>query len=361
MTWSGDRSYVLDVARSLPWAKLVGSAVVVGLGVVIVTSWVAQATGSDGNAPHAFITPNSGQGPSATVPSTQAVGPESSPSPAASMKRSSPSTAPTPARRQAPRSPHRPAATAAPVSSPRATSSNWAGWFLGGGGNTAVSASWVQPTVSCAAGEDSAASFWVGLDGTGSSTVEQTGTIIQCVKGQAVVYAWYEFYPSPATVIQSAVHAGDRLSATVSLSDGTVSLQLSNVTRGWNFSHHVPTGAHGVSAEVIAEAPSRASDGQQFALTNFGQVTFTDVSINGELLTQSARASSLDMVARGVTIASSSDRSGSAFVVSWLGPGGSGSTATGSSGSPSTGPSAPSSSTALPVTPSSGPDVGIQR
>lgn len=357
MAWSGDRSYVLGVARSLPWTKLVGSAVAIALGVFMFASWMTQHVGSDSAARHHFIATNVDQGPSANVPSTQATAPAASPSPAASMKRSSPTIAPTPMRRQQPRSPHRPAATSAPLSSPRATSSNWAGWFMGGGGNTEVSASWVQPSVSCATGENSAASFWVGLDGTGSSTVEQTGTISQCVDGKAVVYPWYEFYPSPATVIQSTVRPGDHLTATVTLSGGTVSLRLSNLTRAWNFSQHAPTSAQGVSAEVIAEAPSRPSDGQQFALSNFGQVTFTDVTINGTQLAQSARASNLDMVVSGATIASSSERSGSAFVVSWRGPGGPGSTSLASGG----GSSSTTPSTSLSVTPSSGPNLGTRR
>ncbi|MGN6721755.1 MAG: G1 family glutamic endopeptidase, partial [Marmoricola sp.] len=56
------------------------------------------------------------------------------------------------------------------------TSSNWSGYATTMGPFTSVSASWTQPTVNCAAtGKKSAySSFWVGIDGDGSSTVEQT-------------------------------------------------------------------------------------------------------------------------------------------------------------------------------------------
>jgi hypothetical protein len=58
-----------------------------------------------------------------------------------------------------------------------------------------VSASWTEPSVSCAAGETSYSSFWVGLDGDTSSTVEQIGTSADCQNGTPTYYACYEMYP----------------------------------------------------------------------------------------------------------------------------------------------------------------------
>jgi hypothetical protein len=57
------------------------------------------------------------------------------------------------------------------------SSSNWVGYAATGaaGSFTSVSASWTQPTASCATGSQYAA-FWVGLDGYTSKTVEQIGT-----------------------------------------------------------------------------------------------------------------------------------------------------------------------------------------
>ena len=44
---------------------------------------------------------------------------------------------------------------------------------------TSVSASWTQPG-SCSGGDQYAA-FWVGLDGYSSSSVEQTGSEVDCI------------------------------------------------------------------------------------------------------------------------------------------------------------------------------------
>ena len=56
-------------------------------------------------------------------------------------------------------------------------SENWAGYAATGaaGSLTSVSSSWAEPAVTCG-GTDTFSSFWVGLDGDGTPTVEQTGT-----------------------------------------------------------------------------------------------------------------------------------------------------------------------------------------
>lgn len=347
----------------------------------MVASWFAPAQSRIASARHRISAASASQPPTpkAAPQTPTAAAPTATPSPTASASAKTGSTATKPvvkptttAKRTTP-APATPAAvtsadpgglpaiTAVAASAPHATSSNWAGWLVTGGSNTAVTASWVEPAASCAAGENSAAAFWVGLDGDGSSTVEQTGVSDECVNGQAQMVAWYEFYPSPAYDIRATVRAGDQLTATVTLSGGTVSLQLTDSSRGWTFSRQAAAnGASGASAEVIAEAPSLASSGAQIPLSNFGQVIFTGVSIDNTPLAQVSSAFGLDMVAGGSTIATSSDRSGSAFAVSWHGSGVAGSSSSSSSGSSSPSPSAsssssPSSSPSATPTPSSTP------
>ena len=75
-----------------------------------------------------------------------------------------------------------------------ATSLNWAGYSATGGSFTSVTATWTQPAVK-ARTTDTYAAFWVGLDGDGSDTVEQIGTMGYTVDGSAYYVAWYEMYP----------------------------------------------------------------------------------------------------------------------------------------------------------------------
>ncbi|MGN6795849.1 MAG: G1 family glutamic endopeptidase [Streptosporangiaceae bacterium] len=59
-----------------------------------------------------------------------------------------------------------------------AQSTNWSGYAATGGNGsfTSVSASWIEPNATCSSRRAQYASFWVGLDGYSSSSVEETGT-----------------------------------------------------------------------------------------------------------------------------------------------------------------------------------------
>src|SRR3954470_985054 len=93
------------------------------------------------------------------------------------------------------------------------TSTNWSGYAVTGGRYTRVSSSWTVPSVSCAGTAYS--SFWVGLDGDTSGTVEQTGTDSDCSGSTPQYYAWYEMYPKFPVNFSNPVQAGDNMSASV--------------------------------------------------------------------------------------------------------------------------------------------------
>jgi hypothetical protein len=88
-------------------------------------------------------------------------------------------------------------------------SANWAGYAVTGtaGSFTSVSSSWAQPTVSYGAAS-TFSSFWVGLDGDGTPTVEQTGTEADCANGTATYQGWYEFFPNAPVFFANAVQPG---------------------------------------------------------------------------------------------------------------------------------------------------------
>src|ERR1700720_4777815 len=95
-----------------------------------------------------------------------------------------------------------------------AESTNWSGYAADSGTYTSVSASWVEPAGICTSATRYS-SFWVGLDGYSSSSVEQTGTDTDCVNGHAQYYGWYETYPNPSYSFGSTVEPGDTMNASV--------------------------------------------------------------------------------------------------------------------------------------------------
>jgi hypothetical protein len=198
------------------------------------------------------------------------------------------------------------------------TSSNWAGYAVTGGTYHSVSATWTQPAVNCSVTPTGWSSFWVGLDGDTSNTVEQTGTEADCSSGHAVYSAWYEMYPKYPKNYSNPVSAGDHMSASVTTAGtGSFTLTLRDTTKGW--AHQTAAqlkSAKLSSAEVIAEAPSSSSG--VLPLADFGTVGFAAAKVNGTLLTSTTSGLDPITMASGSTIkAKPSSMSSGSFSVVW--------------------------------------------
>jgi hypothetical protein len=165
-------------------------------------------------------------------------------------------------------------------------STNWSGYADTSGTFTKVSANWTQPAGTCSRGDQYAA-FWVGIDGYSSETVEQTGSEVDCVGRHAEYYAWYEMYPGPSENYSNTVEPGDHFSATVTYDGGeNFTLSITDSTQHWNETTEQSLGASPAlsSAEVIAEAPCCTDSGGILPLTDFGTVSFTSSTANGEAI-----------------------------------------------------------------------------
>jgi hypothetical protein len=157
---------------------------------------------------------------------------------------------------------------------------NWSGYATTGSGFTSVSASWVEPTVTCNSSNDLYAP-WVGIDGYGTSSVEQTGVQTDCSSGRPAYSAWYEMYPANPVYYTNAVSAGDSFTGKVTRSGTSYTLTITDNTKGWTKTTTKSfRGANG-SAEFILESPTAA-------YPKFGTVTFTNATINGSALSSFA-------------------------------------------------------------------------
>jgi hypothetical protein len=152
-------------------------------------------------------------------------------------------------------------------------SDNWSGYAVTGHVDsvTAVAGSWVVPMATCdGAGEkNTGASFWVGIDGYTTATVEQTGTDSDCSKGFPMYYAWYEFVPAEGVEILSiAVQPGDVMTASVTYDGAEFTATITDERTSETFSiSKARPGAQRSSAEWIAEDNS-------YVFTDFGQALF---------------------------------------------------------------------------------------
>jgi len=165
-------------------------------------------------------------------------------------------------------------------------SSNWSGYAATGGNGafSSVSASWTEPTGTCNSRGDKYSSFWVGLDGYSSDSVEQTGTDVDCAGRTAEYYGWYEMYPAYPVNFPNTVRPGDQMSGSVTFSGSeTYTLVLKDSTQGWTQTVvQNESGLARSSAEVIVEAPSSSSG--VLPLADFGTVNLTNSVVNGSAI-----------------------------------------------------------------------------
>lgn len=189
------------------------------------------------------------------------------------------------------------AAAAPPASGSRASvsasildyaSTNWAGYFVSAAAHsvTKVGGAWTEPKVTCTSATRYAA-FWVGIDGAGSPTVEQTGTLAICYGGTAYYYAWWELYPlnSIQVIDTISVHPADKITASVTYASGTFTMSIADGAQKYSVTGTQP-GTQRSSAECIVERPSVVSGGtvSLTQLANFGVVTFSSctATIDGQ-------------------------------------------------------------------------------
>jgi hypothetical protein len=209
-----------------------------------------------------------------------------------------------------------------------AESNNWSGYAVTGSQFTQAKGSWIVPAVDCTAVPNSSASFWVGIDGWVTDTVEQTGTDSDCDDERPTYYAWYEFAPRGGVTISSVpVEPGDQMSGEISYDDPYFTVTITNETTGKSFTtSSTVAGARRSSAEWIAELNS-------YRLSDFGTVPFgadytyvsgtnsaVDSSTSGQISDFGKHVwQSILAAGKGVqeAVPSSLSSDGSSFTVTW--------------------------------------------
>jgi hypothetical protein len=140
-------------------------------------------------------------------------------------------------------------------------SDNWSGYAATDGAYTAVSGTWVVPTVNADNGDTGAGdATWVGIGGTDSHDLIQAGTDAAVLGTGRVRYsAWIEMLPAVAQTVPLTVSPGDTVSASITRQSGTNwQITLQNRTTGQQYQTTVQYTSSLSSAEWIQEAPRAA-------------------------------------------------------------------------------------------------------
>ncbi|MFI9722137.1 G1 family glutamic endopeptidase [Streptomyces sp. NPDC052396] len=164
--------------------------------------------------------------------------------------------------------------------SSRIKDSNWGG-YVAQGSFSRITGSWVEPHATCNTSNDLFAP-WVGLDGYGSQTVEQTGVQTDCSSGSPVLSAWYEMYPAAPVYWNDPVSEGDHFTASViSQGNGVYTLTLTDDTKGWTESTQQSLDGQNASAEAVIESPTQS-------YPSFDRLDFSGVTVDGRPLDAAA-------------------------------------------------------------------------
>ena len=171
------------------------------------------------------------------------------------------------------------------------TGSTWSGYVVQGPADpfaaapfttfSSVSATWTQPVVDCTT-PNARVSIWVGLDGWGSSTVEQIGTWAVC--GSAVAPSYYKAFWEMYAGSQSSggmafdLYPGDQVQASVTYTSAGFVMSIKDNTTGQNFTTTRACDASTIcyrgSAEWIVERPG----GGAYPLADYTEAGFTNLA-----------------------------------------------------------------------------------
>jgi hypothetical protein len=174
-------------------------------------------------------------------------------------------------------------ASPAPSMQQDTTSSNWSGYVETNGPYTAITGTFVVPSVTkYLAG--STVSEWVGVDGWANKSLIQAGVSeVPQQSGDVLVEPWWEVLPARQEDVAGVVVAvGDMVTVTISkVSGSTWSINLTDDTNGGVFSTDKNYEGQLSSAEWIVEANEQA-DGKPTQLAQYGpQVNFTKLGVTG--------------------------------------------------------------------------------
>jgi hypothetical protein len=207
------------------------------------------------------------------------------------------------------------------------SSTNWSGYADLDESFTQVSGTWSEPTVTCSGLglTEQLAAFWVGIDGYGSDSVEQDGTLAECYLGSIYHYTWWEMYPTnDIQVVGESVSPGDSITASVVRSGDSYTLNVTDSTHTANSFSTTQSCSDcaNATAEWIAEAPSSTFGVEPLAdfhsWTASGAAVGTTAGSGVISSYPNDNITMIDSLSRDKATTSPLNGSGNGFTVTWV-------------------------------------------
>ncbi len=163
-------------------------------------------------------------------------------------------------------------------------SSNWSGYIANGGPFSAVSGTFVVPSLVPGQSVSNELAEWVGVDGVvGDQSLIQAGVdeyFDPTQPGGVAIQAWWEILPAYETPIPLEISAGDPVTVSIANQGGSRwSIDVTDARTGDSFTTTQLFDGGGLSAEWILEAPT--DNGRQTTLAAHSATAFSGIQLSG--------------------------------------------------------------------------------
>jgi hypothetical protein len=138
------------------------------------------------------------------------------------------------------------------------TAENWSGYAQSGSNGiySAITGSFVVPTVDTSSSSQQFSSEWLGIGGDTDSTLIQAGVEADNVGGTAIYLAWTEVLPQSEHALRLKINPGDTIGVTiVETAKNSWKIVLADQSTRAQASRKVHYTSTGASAEAILERP----------------------------------------------------------------------------------------------------------
>jgi hypothetical protein len=164
------------------------------------------------------------------------------------------------------------------------TNTTFAGWVFGKAGATSVTAEFKIPTLKCTSAASGIAPS-PALQ-SGSSTAPKTsagGVLLECSGGSPAAAAFVIVNNTETNDTTNALHVGDLMKATVTISATKTTATIADLTAGHTFKFtKSSTGGTTLDEAIIDGAVGTATT--QFPVVNFGKISYSKGAVGGKAI-----------------------------------------------------------------------------
>lgn len=165
------------------------------------------------------------------------------------------------------------------------TNTAFGGWVFGVAGATSVTAEFKIPTLKCTSTTSGTLPFAALQSGSSSSPITSFGGVfLVCQSGSPIAQAAVLVNNKQTNDTTNALHVGDLMKATVTISATKTTATIADLTVGHTFKFtRSGTGGKSIDEAIIDDSLVNSSN-QQLPVVNFGKISYSKGAVSGKAI-----------------------------------------------------------------------------